>query len=190
MQSGPEITAILRRASDGDAAAIGELVPLVYDELRRQARQQMTAERPDHTLQPTALVHDAFLRLFDASQQPDFQSRKHFFAAAANAMRRILIDHARGRSRLKRGGDRIQANWVDVEDHPQALPIRPDELLELDDALRKLEESDTQSAALVELRLYAGLSVTDAAEVMGISRSAAYELWNYATSWFAVELGR
>ena len=189
MESGPDITAILNKISSGDGQAVDELLPLVYDELRRQAAMQMASERHDHTLQATALVHDAYLRLVGSQSQPSFESQGHFFSAAANAMRRILVDHARGKARLKRGGDRLQVDLTDVCDDRQSRAIGPEQLLDLDEALEKFEGSDPQVAELVRLRLYAGLSITEAARVMGISRTVAYERWDYATSWFAIELG-
>lgn len=188
MESAPNITRILDNISAGDRLAIDELLPLVYDELRRQAAIQMAHERPDHTLQATALVHDAYLRLLGSHASPSFESTKHFFAAAAKAMRRILVDHARSKARLKRGGDRIQVELTDVRDDRPIQSIPPEQLLELDDALTKFDASDEQVASLVRLRLYAGLSISEAAKVLGISRTTAYEQWDYAMSWFAVEL--
>lgn len=184
-----DITSILNKISSGDGGAVDELLPLVYEELRRQATIQMANERPDHTLQATALVHNAYVRLLGSQSKPNWESRTHFLAAAATAMRRILVDHARGKARLKRGGDRIQLELSDVRDERQTQAITPERLLELDDALQKLEVSDVQVAELVRLRVYAGLSVTEAAKVMGISRTVAYERWEYAMAWFAVELG-
>ena len=189
MESAPDITAILNKVSSGDEQAVEELLPLVYDELRRQAAVQMASERPDHTLQATALVHDVYVRLLGASSQPNFESQGHFFASAAKAMQRILIDHARGKARMKRGGDRFQVDLTDVRDERHSKAIGPEELLDLDEALQKLGIADPQAAELVRLRLYAGLSVTEAAKVMGMSRTVAYEIWDYATAWFAVELG-
>lgn len=188
MNTDLDITAILNRISGGDKRAVDDLLPLVYEDLHRRARGQMAGERSDHTLQATALVHDAYLRLFPAGVTPGFLSQNHFYAAAANAMRRILIDHARSKARLKRGGDRFQVELSSVCDPDAATGLGPAELLELDDALRKLENMDEQVAEIVRLRLYAGLSVTKAASVIGISRTVAYERWDYAMSWFAVEL--
>jgi RNA polymerase sigma factor (TIGR02999 family) len=188
MDSELNITSILNKISAGDGRAKDELLPLVYEELRRQAAIQMVNERPDHTLQATALVHDAYLRLLGSASQPNWASQTHFYAAAATAMRRILVDHARGKARLKRGGDRVEVQLSDVRDERQSHSITPERLLELDDALQKLEVSDKQVAELVRLRVYAGLSVTKAAKVLGISRTVAYERWKYAMAWFAVEL--
>ncbi|MEM9366353.1 MAG: ECF-type sigma factor [Planctomycetota bacterium] len=188
MKTADDITSILDRISTGEEQAIDELLPLIYEDLRKQAGMQMARERPDHTLQATVLVHDAYLRLLGQGASAEWESRGHFFAAAANAMRRILVDHARSKARLKRGGDRFQVDLTDVRDPRQSQTIGPVELLELDDALGKLEQSDPQVAELVRLRLYAGLSVTEAAKALGISRTVAYERWDYATSWFSLEL--
>ena len=184
----PEITQILQRVSHGDKLATEELLPLVYAELRKQAEIQMASERADHTLQATALVHDAYLRLVDASGGIDWNSAAHFYATASRAMRRLLIDHARAKAAEKRGGDRVRIELPDVRAPDGIGGISSEELLELDDALDKLEELDSQVAELVRLRLYGGLSVTEAAQAMGISRSVAYEFWDYATSWFKVEM--
>lgn len=189
MDHAAEITSILRKVTDGEERAVDELLPLVYEELRRQAESQMARERSDHTLQATALVHDAYLRLLGQDSPTDWASRSHFFATAATAMRRILVDHARSKARLKRGGNRVQVELTDFADGQQRQQIGPEQLLELDDALEKLEQSDEQVAELVRLRLYTGVSVTEAAKLMGISRTVAYERWDFALCWFAVELG-
>ncbi|QEF96252.1 ECF sigma factor [Stieleria maiorica] len=182
-----DVTKILGRIDAGDGRATQELLPLVYDELRRLAAQRMRRERSDHTLQSTALVHDAYLRLVGSQNESCWQSRSHFFAAAAQAMRRILIEHARRKASLKRGGD---WNRIALEDYEEqsVCDLSADQLLELDETLTKLEAEDAVIAELVRLRLYAGLSVTEAAGVMGISRSVAYQHWEYALAWFAVEL--
>lgn len=187
MSHSPAITRVLNEIKDGDQQVSADLFALVYEDLRAQAERQMAHERVDHTLQPTALVHDAFLRIAGANNEQKWNSRAHFYAAAARAMQRILIDHARSKSRLRRGGDRVQLTWIDMDSPSQ--PISHEQLLELDDALHKLEQSDEPVAELVRLRLYAGLSVGDAAEVLQISRTMAYELWDYALAWFSVELG-
>lgn len=181
-----ELTRILRQVELGNAQASSDLLPLVYEELRRLASQHMSTERSDHTLQATALVHDAYLRLLGSDNSQGWDSRGHFFAAAAEAMRRILIEHARSKACVKRGGDRARVEVGDLAD--SQAEFTPEHLLELDDALIKLEQVDEQVAELVRLRLYAGLSVTDAAKAMNISRTAAYERWDYAVSWFSVEL--
>lgn len=186
MDSSLEITQILRQVEAGNELAAQDLLPLVYNQLRTLAAQKMALERDDHTLQATALVHDAYLRLVEVNEEQDWDSRGHFFAAAATAMRRILIEHARSKARLKRGGDLVRVDVTDIANPERG--IRPEQLLELDDALQKLEQNDEDVAELVRLRLYTGLSVTEAAKVMKISRTTAYERWDYALSWFSLEL--
>jgi len=156
----------------------------VYQELRRLARSHMAQERGSHTLQPTALVHEAYLRLIEA-EPTRWDNRRHFFAAAAEAMRRILIEHARQRRSLKRGGDRQRVELeVDSEILAIAYPVgSADELLALNDALDRLAAEDPARAELVKLMHFAGLSVEDAAEVMGISRATAYRHWVYSRAW-------
>ncbi|XZE56598.1 ECF-type sigma factor [Planctomycetaceae bacterium SH139] len=183
-----DVTRILQRVASGDQLATEELLPLVYEELRKQATQQMAGERANHTLQATALVHDAYLRLVGSSSEINWDSAGHFYASAALAMRRILVDHARAKAAEKRGGDLKRVELSDFRTPAGKRGISSDELLELDDALDKLESKDEQVAELVRLRLYAGLSVTEAAKALGISRTVAYERWDYATSWFKVEL--
>jgi len=180
------LTEVLQRVVAGENQATEELLPLVYDELRKEAAKQMSQERANHTLQATALVHDAYLKLVGGNESWD--SIGHFYAAAALAMRRILIDHARSKARLKRGGNRVQLEFTELNTPDKKEGISAEELLELDDALQKLEKQDQQVADLVRLRLYAGLSVTDAAKTLHISRSVAYERWEYACCWFQVEM--
>lgn len=166
-------------------AAPAELLPLVYQELRRLARSQMAQERGSHTLQPTALVHEAYLRLI-ADEPTRWDNRRHFFAAAAEAMRRILIEHARQRRSLKRGGDRqrVELDEDDKEISAIAFPVgSAEELLALNDALDHFTAEDPTRAELVKLMHFAGLSVEDAAEVMGISRATAYRHWVYSRAW-------
>ena len=172
------------RVGGGDAAASAELLPLVYEELRRLARSHMAQERGAHTLQATALVHEAYLRLI-ADEPTRWENRRHFFAAAAEAMRRILIEHARQRRSLKRGGDRQRVELADDSQIPAiAYPVgSADELLALNDALDRLAAEDPVRAELVKLMHFAGLSVEDAAEVMGISRATAYRNWIYSRAW-------
>lgn len=160
-------------------AAIGRLLPLVYDELRSLARAHLRGERPEHTLQPTALVHEAYLRLL-GDTRPAWNDRQHFFRAAAEAMRRILIEHARMRSRAKRGG-----NPVRVELDGLAAPgdDDPDRLLALDEAFRRLESQDPQAADIVRLRFFAGLSVAETAEVTGLSERTVKREWAFARAW-------
>lgn len=182
-----ELTKILSKFEAGDPQASSELLPLVYDELRQLAAQKMASERPDHTLQATALVHEAYVRLVNASDGENWDSRGHFFAAAARAMQRILVDHARTKGRRKRGGTVKRLDMTEFPESATALP--PELILELNDALQKFEQEDAEIAELVRLRLYAGLSVAEAANVLAISRTKAFEDWDYALAWFAAELG-
>jgi RNA polymerase sigma factor (TIGR02999 family) len=174
-----EVTRILGSIAQGDPRAVEELLPLVYEELRKLAAHKMAAEAPGQTLQPTALVHEAWLRL-SGSEANRFENRTHFFAAAAQAMRRILIDNARRKRRQRHGG-----GWerVDLEDVQLAVPLRSGDLLALDEALTRLAESDTQAAELVQLRFFAGLSQQKVADVLGISRRTADRTWAYARAW-------
>src|SRR5262245_5705742 len=179
-----EVTRILSAIEQGDPSAAEQLLPLIYDDLRRLAAQKLAQERPGQTLQATALVHEAFLRLVGDSEQR-WDSRSHFFAAAAEAMRRILIDAARGKAARKRGGAwrRMDLNQMDL-----ATRAAPEDLLLLDDTLEALARDDPQAARLVKLRYYGGLSVEQAAELLGLSRSTAYERWTYARAWLYSEL--
>ncbi len=185
-----DITQLLSAIEQGDPHAANRLLPLVYDELRQLAAQRMAQEHPGQTLQPTALVHEAYLRLV-AGGRPDspgerhWNSRGHFFAAAAEAMRRILIENARRKQRSKHGGDRRR---VDLEQADLARLDSPAELLLIDDAITSLAAEDAQAAELVKLRYYAGLSVEQAAELAGIPRSTAYEHWAYARAWLHREV--
>jgi len=182
-----DVTHILQRIETGDVSAAADLLPLVYDELRKLAQAKMAAERPDHTLQATALVHEAYVRLVDHDRPQQFSGRGHFYMAAAEAMRRILIESARSKKRVKRGGGRQR---IDVEDFAATTCCAsPEQLLELDDTLSKLEGEDPAVAKLVRLRLYAGLSTTEAASALGIPRSTAFDYWKFALSWFSVEMG-
>jgi RNA polymerase sigma factor (TIGR02999 family) len=176
----PDLTRLLDAAAAGDPRSAAELLPLVYDELRKLAAARMAAEQPSQTLQPTALVHEAYLRLVGAKPPPDWNGRGHFFAAAAEAMRRILVDRARHRQAGKRGGGRPR------DDLPADLPASEagaDDLLDLDDALTLLERHDAAAARLVKLRYFAGLSHQDAADALGVSRGAADRLWALARTW-------
>lgn len=161
------------------------MLPLVYNELRKLAAKKLIQEAPGQTLQATALVHEAYLRLVDVEKAQHWDSRAHFFAAAAEAMRRILIDSARRKGRLKRGANRGR---VDLEDADLVSLAAPDELLIIDEAIAKLAAEDPQAAQLVRLRYFAGLSVEEAAEMSGLSRSSAYEHWSYARAWLHSEL--
>ena len=171
-----DVTRILSAVEHGDPTAAEQLLPLVYDELRRLAAQRLAQEKPGQTLQATALVHEAYLRLV-GPQDPGWNSRGHFFAAAAEAMRRILVDQARRKHADKRGGRHRQVSLDDVD----AAYAPPDAaLLDIDEALTRLAAEDPQAAQLVQMRYFAGLSIEDAAEVVGLSRSGAYEHWAYA----------
>mgnify|MGYP001099438198 CR=1 FL=1 len=175
-----DVTRILSAIEHGDPSAAEQLLPLVYDELRKLAAVKLAAEKPGHTLQATALVHEAFLRLSDRGEACSWSGRGHFFAAAAEAMRRILVERARGKRRLKRGGDRRR---VDLDDPRLAYAEPVEELLSIDEVLEQLEGDDPRAARLVKLRYFAGLSVEEAAELAGFSRSTAYEHWAYARAW-------
>jgi RNA polymerase sigma factor (TIGR02999 family) len=161
------------------------LLPLVYEELRRLAAQKLALEKPGQTLDATALVHEAYLRLRGSHDEPRWDSRGHFFSAAAEAMRRILVDSARRKLRLKRGGDRQQAK-IDVAELAVSAP--PDELLAIDEALARLAQEDPQAAELVRLRYFAGLALGEAADLLAISRATAYRHWAYARAWLRCEL--
>jgi len=180
-----EVTRILAAIEQGDPHAAEQLLPLIYEELRKLAAQKLAQEKPGQTLQATALVHEAYLRLVDNDQAQRWDSRGHFFAAAAEAMRRILIDNARSKRRLKRGGVHKR---LDLDDAELISLAAPDELLIIDDAIAKLAREDPRAAQLVRLRYFAGLSVEEAAELSGLARSTAYEHWSYARAWMHCEL--
>ncbi|HEY2250242.1 MAG TPA: sigma-70 family RNA polymerase sigma factor [Planctomycetaceae bacterium] len=180
-----EVTRILEAIGSGDTGALERLLPLVYDELRRLAAAKLAHEARGHTLQATALVHEAYLRLI-AGAEPRFQTRGHFFTAAAEAMRRILIDRARSRGRQKRGGG---ARRLELNDLDLASPPPDDDLLALDEALSKLEAEDPVKANLVKLRFFAGLTVEQAATALGISRATADRYWSFARAWLFHEIG-
>jgi RNA polymerase sigma factor (TIGR02999 family) len=174
------VTRLLQRASEGDRQASAELLPLVYQELRALAGKKMEQERCNQTLQATALVHEAYLRLVDQTHMPQWDGRWHFFAAAAEAMRRILIDNARSRGRLKRGGG---AQRVSLEDMEFTVDEPSPDLLALDEAIVELEQQHPQKAQLVKLRYFAGLTTEQAAQAMGISVRTAGRSWAYARAW-------
>ena len=180
-----DVTRILSAIEQGDPHAAGQLLPLVYEELRKLAAQRLAQEKPGQTLQATALVHEAYVRLVDGAQAQMWNSRGHFFAAAAEAMRRILIESARGKARAKRGGD-----WqrVDFEELDAATSITSDQLVELDDALARLVELDPLAGELVKLRYFAGLALDQAAIALHISTATAYRHWAYARAWLCGEL--
>ena len=180
-----EVTRILSAIEEGDPHAAEQLLPLVYDELRQLAAQKVAQEKPSQTLQATALVHEAYLRLADTEKAPHWNSRGHFFAAAAEAMRRILVEAARRKQRLKHGGGR--AREAEVADLPS--PERPERLLALDEALGRLAQASPQAAELVKFRYFAGFSNAEAASGLGISPRKANQVWAYARAWLREELG-
>jgi RNA polymerase sigma factor (TIGR02999 family) len=179
-----DVTRLLDAAAAGDRHAAAELLPLVYNQLRALAAARLAAEAPGQTLQATALVHEAYLRLI-GPEDACWEGRGHFFAAAAEAMRRILVEAARSRGRLKRGGRRVRVELLDVAD---SLPEDPDLLLSLDDLLTRLAEEDAVAARLANLHLFGGLSVEEAGRALGLSRPVAYRNWKYARAWLRVAL--
>jgi RNA polymerase sigma factor (TIGR02999 family) len=185
-----DITKILSQVEQGDARALESLLAVVYDELRRLAARNIAQEKSGQTLDATALVHEAYLRLFgsdgqDGRKQQHWHGRRHFFATAAEAMRRILIESARRKKRLKHGGNRQR---VELSDRDLAIHDSPDNVLALDAALTKLSLEDPTAAQLVNLRLYTGLSIEQAGELLSFSRSTAYRQWNYARAWLRCEI--
>ena len=182
-----EVTRILSALDQGDPAAADRLLPLVYEELRKLAAHQLAHEQPGQTLQPTALVHEAYLRLVGAEQAQRWDHRGHFFAAAAEAMRRLLIDNARRRKSEKRGGGWQRIDVVDVE---LAVDSTTDDLLAVDEAMTKLATHDPLIARLVELRFFAGLTLAQAAAALDISLRTANRHWTYARAWLRRELDR
>ncbi len=182
-----DLTRIFDRVNQGEPAALEELWRLVYDELRRIAALKMAQEPATQTLQPTALVHEAWLRL-GADAQPTWNNRAHFFTAAAEAMRRILVERARSRARLKRGGGAVHVSAEEIE-----IPIvvaSDENLLAVDDALDKLAEIDPRKAELVKLRYFTGMTFEEAAAVLGIAVPTAKEWWAYARAWLAMVIKR
>jgi RNA polymerase sigma factor (TIGR02999 family) len=180
----PDVTQILSRIESGDPTAAEQLLPLVYDELRKLAAQRLTQEKPGQTLQATALVHEAYLRLVDGEKAQNWNSRGHFFGAAAEAMRRILVEVARRKRGPKAGGGHCRVELSDVAE-PQGLDL---DLIALNDALEKLQTKDSRAAELVKLRFYAGLTRQEAAEILGISVATADNDWAYAKGWLKAEL--
>ena len=180
-----EVTQILFAIENGDRHAAQQLLPLVYDELRKLAGKRLADEKPGQTLQATALVHEVYLRLVDAEQAKNWNSRGHFFAAAAEAMRRILVDNARRKLTEKHGGKRRRVN-LDEGDALAAAP--PDDLLAIDEALERLSQHDPKAAQLVKLHCFAGLTVEQAATALDLSRSNAYRLWTFTRAWLYSQL--
>jgi RNA polymerase sigma factor (TIGR02999 family) len=193
-----DVTRILNAIERGDLSAGVQLLPLVYDELRRLAAQKLSHEKPGQTLQPTALVHEAYLRLVanldDATPgEPAWNSRRHFFAAAAEAMRRILVERARRKKRRKHGGGRQRVD-LEEQDAPavssaEELSALEEEILALDAALPRLAKEDPEAAQVVQLHFFAGLSMEQAAEALNVSRATAYRQWAYARAWLRCALG-
>ena len=178
------VTDLLTRWSNGDDAALAELTPLVYEELRRVAHRQMGAERPDHTLQTTALVNEAYLRLADQTN-PRWQNRAHFFAVAARAMRQILVSYARTQQAQKRGGGALK---VELDDAALVSPEQSKEIVDLHEALERLARLDSRKAQVVELKYFGGLNYDEMAEVLKISRITVRRDWEFAKVWLYTEL--
>lgn len=174
-----DVTQILNAIEQGDAQAADKLLPLIYEELRILAAQKISHEKPGQTLQATALVHEAYIRLVETESQ-NWNNRNHFFMAAAEAMRRILIENARRKKSLKYGGDRQR---VDLDNTGIAINESADDLIALDEALKKLSFEDPTKAELVKLRYFAGLSIDQSAEILGISRATAIRHWSFTRAW-------
>jgi RNA polymerase sigma factor (TIGR02999 family) len=181
-----DVTEILSLIDEGQMGSAGELLPLVYDGLRKLAKSRLALEKPGQTLTPTGLVHEAYLRLVDVQRAQKFGNRGHFFAAAAEAMRRIVIDSARSKNAVKRKAVR---NDIDLNDWPWQIDASPDELLAVDEVLERLAAEDNTAAALVKLRVFSGFSIEEAATLLEISRTGAYRTWKFARAWLSKELG-
>jgi RNA polymerase sigma factor (TIGR02999 family) len=181
-----DVTQILNAIEQGDPDAAEQLLPLVYDELRRLAAERMARENPGQTLEATALVHEAYIRLVDVEKARHWKGRGHFFAAAAEAMRQILVDRARRKRSRKRGGDRVR---VALDDASLAAARDAEEVLAVDEALAGLGAADARAAELVKLRYFAGLSIPEAAEALNISPRSADRLWAYARAWLRRAIG-
>jgi RNA polymerase sigma factor (TIGR02999 family) len=181
-----DVTMILSRIEQGEPQAAEQLLPLVYEELRKLAAAKMAQEKPGQTLQATALVHEAYIRLVDVEKAQHWDSRGHFFAAAAEAIRRILVDNARQKGRLKRGAELVRHDVHEIE---IIAPGKPVDILAIDEALRKLEASNDTAARLVKLRYFSGLTVKQAAAALGMSSRKADQIWAYARVWLLAEMG-
>ena len=186
MQDGPssEVTQLLVRWQDGDSQALEALIPLVYRELRSVAHRYLNNERPGHTLQSTALVHEVYVRMIQ-QEFPRWQNRAHFFGVAAQLMRQILVDYARSRRAAKRGGDICRLSLDEAAEQPQPIDV---DIIALDDALKNLSDMDPQQSRVVELKFFAGLSIEDTSEVLGISPSTVKRQWITARAWLYREL--
>lgn len=182
-----DVTRILSQVKQGDASAVEQLLPLLYDELRRLATAKLANEKPGQTLQATALVHEAYLRLLGGENEPQWNSRGHFFGAAAEAMRRILIESARRKKSLRAGGE---FDRITIHESEFAAAGQSDDLLALDDALQKLEAQSPRKAQVVKLRYFAGLTIQQTAEALDIAPSTAIADWSYAKGWLKLELSR
>ncbi len=181
----------MSQVSNDESIASGELLPLAYRELRKLAAQKLAEERAGHTLQPTALVHEAYLRLIartsdEGWQEPKWKSHAHFFAAAAEAMRRILVENARRKRRVKHGGGRQRVELVNQD---VAAGPTPDDIVMLDEALNRLAEQDPDAACVVQLHFFGGLSIKQVAATLGVSRATAYRQWTYARAWLGCAMG-
>jgi len=175
-----EVTRILSAIEEGDPHAAEQLLPLVYDELRKLAAQKLAQEKPGQTLQATALVHEAYVRLVDVDQAQHWDNRRHFFAAAAEAMRRILVEGARKKKRVRHGGGREQ---LELQEDQVFAPRPNEDLLAVDEALEQLTSIDAQAADLVKLRFFAGMTTDEAAQALGIPARTAYRTWSFARAW-------
>lgn len=179
-----DVTQILSQIEQGDPSASDQLLPLVYEELRKLAAAKIAHEKPGQTLQATDLVHEAYMRLVDVDRAQQWDSRRHFFSAAAEAMRRILVEKARRRGRLKHGG---AAQRVELDDNQWVTYTTPDQLLAVDESLARLVQEDATAAEIVKLRYFVGMSVAEAAEALGIHRATAHRHWAYARAWIRAD---
>ena len=182
-----DVTQILSQIEQGDPSAVEQLLPLVYEELRKVAAQKMANEKPGQTLQATALVHEAYIRLVGGEKRQHWDSRGHFFAAAAEAMRRILVDNARRKASSKCGGDHERVDLPELAERPGEDQV---DLLALDEALKRLQEQHPEKAELVKLRFFAGCTLEETAQMLGVSRATAQRTWAYARAWLFGQLNQ